>query len=162
MYYFRKINPGVSAVAQQDQQCLCSTRTQVPSPARHSGLKHLALLHLWYGSQLRIGSDPRPGNFICQEAAKKEKKKKFKSTMLNKKMSQWASLSFPDFKGNVSIAYTRNVSLTCFIDITYQVKEIPFYVQSAQGIIISLYFYQIPFASTQMILWFFFFCLLTW
>ena len=87
MYYFRKINPGASAVVQQDQQCLCSTRTQVPSPARHSGLKHLALLHLWYGSQLRIGSDPWPGNSICQEAAKKEKKKKFKSTMLNKKMS---------------------------------------------------------------------------
>lgn len=32
----------VPTVAQWDQQCLCSTRTQVQSPAQHSGLKDLA------------------------------------------------------------------------------------------------------------------------
>ena len=34
-----KTAPGVSAVAQQDQQCLCSARTQVQSLAGHSELK---------------------------------------------------------------------------------------------------------------------------
>ena len=46
---------GVSAVA---QQCLCSTRTQVPSLAQHSGLQDPALLQLLCKSQLRLGSDP--------------------------------------------------------------------------------------------------------
>ena len=33
------VEPGVSAVAQLDQQCLWSTRTQVKSPAQHTGLR---------------------------------------------------------------------------------------------------------------------------
>ena len=36
--------PGVPTVAQQDWQCHCSTRKQVPSLARQSGLKDPALL----------------------------------------------------------------------------------------------------------------------
>ena len=38
--------------------------------------KDPALLQLWLRSQLLLGSDPWPGNSICLEAAKKEKRKK--------------------------------------------------------------------------------------
>ena len=38
-----KSSQEVLTVAQQDQWYLCSARTQVQSPARHSGLKDLAL-----------------------------------------------------------------------------------------------------------------------
>ena len=69
-----EIDPGVPTVAQQDLQCLCSARTQVQSPARHSGLRHLVLLLLRQRSQRWCGSDPWPGNSICHRAGKKEKK----------------------------------------------------------------------------------------
>ena len=49
---------GVSAVAQQDGTCLCSTKTQVRPPAWHSGLKDLVLPQLWRRSQLQLRSDP--------------------------------------------------------------------------------------------------------
>ena len=50
---------GVPAVAQWDWWWhLCSTRTQVPSPAQPSGLKDLVLLELQCRSQLWLGSDP--------------------------------------------------------------------------------------------------------
>ena len=38
-------------------------------------VKDLALLHLWFGSQLWLRSDPWPGNSICLGAAKKGIKK---------------------------------------------------------------------------------------
>ena len=64
--------PGVPSVAQKDRH-LCNTRTQVQSPASHSGLKDPVLSqrrsHLW------LGSDPWPGNSICCGAAKKENNK---------------------------------------------------------------------------------------
>ena len=49
---------GVANVAQQDRWFLCSTGTQVRSPAPHSGLKDLALLQLQCRWQLQLGSDP--------------------------------------------------------------------------------------------------------
>ena len=38
-------------------------------------VRHLALLELWLGSQLQLGSDPWPGNSICHGVAKKGKRK---------------------------------------------------------------------------------------
>ena len=55
---------GVPAVVQWDGQHLCSARTQVPSPARHSGLKDPVLL------QLRLRFDLWPGNTRGHRAAK--------------------------------------------------------------------------------------------
>ena len=67
---------GVPAVAQQEGQCPCSARMQVQSPAQHSGLKDPALPQLLHRSQLQLGSDPWPGNSVCQAMAIKEKKHK--------------------------------------------------------------------------------------
>ena len=50
---------GVPAVAQWDQQCLCSSRMQVLFPAWRSRLKDPALLQLWRGSQRRFRSDSK-------------------------------------------------------------------------------------------------------
>ena len=38
----------------------------VPSPAQHTGLKDLALLELWRKSQLQVGFNPWPRNFMPQ------------------------------------------------------------------------------------------------
>ena len=57
-------------MAQLDQWDLCSGRMQVPSLARHSELKDPALPQLW------LGSDPWPGNSICQGDGQKRGEKK--------------------------------------------------------------------------------------
>ena len=64
-------------MVQQDQQCLCSTRTQIPSLAWHSELKDLALPLLWHRLQLQLGSDPWPEKSMYRGLAKKEKKNYF-------------------------------------------------------------------------------------
>ena len=61
-------------MAQWDWQHLCSTMMQVQSPARHSGLKDLALPQQQHGSQLRLGSDP--GLEIHDMGRPKKKNKK--------------------------------------------------------------------------------------
>ena len=53
-------------VAQWNQRHLCSTRSQIPFPAQHSGLKDHGLLQLWNRSQMQLGSDPWPENSIRQ------------------------------------------------------------------------------------------------
>ena len=70
---------GVPTVASQDQQHLCSARTQVQSLAgpQHSGLKDPALL------QLRLRSDPLARNSICCRAAKKKEKEKKHHQIVN-------------------------------------------------------------------------------
>ena len=45
----KQLSDRVSAVMPWDQWCLCSTRTQVRSPAWHSGLKDPVLPQLWLG-----------------------------------------------------------------------------------------------------------------
>ena len=52
-------------MVQGDLPCLQSAGMQVPFPAGHSGLKDLALLQLPHRLQLRLESDPRPGNSVC-------------------------------------------------------------------------------------------------
>ena len=47
----------VLAVAPRDWRCLCSVRTQVRSPAQHSGLKDPVLPQRQLGSQLWLGSE---------------------------------------------------------------------------------------------------------
>ena len=71
-------NEGVPTVAQQHPQCLCSTRTQLGSPAQLSGLKDPAFPQLQCRLRLRLGSDPWPENLHIPRAAKKEKKRKKK------------------------------------------------------------------------------------
>ena len=61
-------------MVQGDQWHLCSTRRRVQSPARHSGLRDQAVLHLWCGSQLWLGSDPWPLAQELHMVAKKEEK----------------------------------------------------------------------------------------
>ena len=75
-------------MVQQDQWHVYSTRMQVRSPARNSGLKDPMSLPLWHRLQLRLRSDPRPGNSICQGAAKNGKKQKKKE---KKKEFLWDS-----------------------------------------------------------------------
>ena len=82
---------GVPTVASQDQQHLCSARTQVQSLAgpQHSGLKDPALL------QLRLRSDPLARNSICCRAAKKKKKKRNITKLLMITISgRWHHWSF--------------------------------------------------------------------
>ena len=55
---------GVPKVTQCDRQHLCRAKTQVRSPALHGGSK------VW------LGSDPWPGNSICQWDIQKRKTKK--------------------------------------------------------------------------------------
>ena len=69
---------GIPAVAQRDQQHLCSTRMHVRSPDGHSGLKGLVLPQLRRRSQLQLGSDPWLGNSMCCGVAKKGEKKERK------------------------------------------------------------------------------------
>ena len=74
---------GVSAVAQWNQWRLGSIGSIGnigalglrfdPSPAQW--VKDLALPQLWLGSQLRLGSDPCPGNSVCRGAAKTKGRK---------------------------------------------------------------------------------------
>ena len=61
-------------MAQQDLQCLCSTRAQVQSPARYSGLKDPELLQLWCMSQLQLRSDPGWGTPYATGWPKSKKK----------------------------------------------------------------------------------------
>jgi len=74
--FLEKGQGGPPAVAQRDWQQPCSTRTQVPSLAQHSGLKDLALPQLWCRLQLRLRSDPWLRNSKCCRTVKKKKKKK--------------------------------------------------------------------------------------
>ena len=67
---------GVPAVVQQYLWCLWSTGSKVQCPAPTQWLKDLVLPKLWTRSQLRLGSDPWPGNSICHRVAKKGKGKK--------------------------------------------------------------------------------------
>ena len=53
-----------------------STRIQVWSLARHSGLRGPTLLQLRHGLQLQLGSDPCPGNSMCWGGQLKRGKKK--------------------------------------------------------------------------------------
>ena len=59
---------------QWDRQCLCSTRMQVQSLARHSRLKDPAWPQPWHRMQLWLGPDPWPGNSICHGQPKKKQK----------------------------------------------------------------------------------------
>ena len=67
---------GIPTIGQQDQQCFCSARMQIRSPAWHSGFKDSALPWLKYRWQLQLESDLWPRNSICHRAAKKAKRKK--------------------------------------------------------------------------------------
>ena len=60
-------------MAQWNQQCLCSPRTQVKSPVRHSRLKDMMLPQLWHRSQLQVGFDSWSGNSIRYGVEKKKK-----------------------------------------------------------------------------------------
>ena len=62
--------------AQWDQQCLCSTRTQVQSPGPAQWVKDPALLQLWQRLQLWLRSDPWPRNYICYGAERKKEGRK--------------------------------------------------------------------------------------
>ena len=55
-------------MVQQDQQCLCSARTQDGFPAIHRGLKDPELPQLLHRWQLQLESDPWSGNSICFQA----------------------------------------------------------------------------------------------
>ena len=69
----------VPTVAQRDQQCLCSTGTEVPPPAQYNGLKDPVLQQLWLGLQLQLRSDPclTLELQVPQGGQKKKKKKKW-------------------------------------------------------------------------------------
>ena len=54
---------------------VCSTRSQIWSPAWHSGLKELVWPQLRCRLQLWLRSDPWLGNCICCRVSKKGKKK---------------------------------------------------------------------------------------
>ena len=60
---------------------LISVMLLVQSPGQRGGLKALALLRLWFGSQVQFRFDPWPGNFhmlqVPQEERKKEEEKLF-------------------------------------------------------------------------------------
>ena len=72
----KKKRTGVATVAKWNQQHLCSTRTEVQSPAQYNLLKDLPFQQLWHRLKLWLRSDPCPGNSICHGAATKEKIKK--------------------------------------------------------------------------------------
>ena len=55
----------------------CQDTGSIPS----TWLKDPALTQLWCRSQLRLGSDPWPGNSICCQVAKKKKEKEKKCTL---------------------------------------------------------------------------------
>ena len=67
-------------MVQQDQQCLCSVRTQVRSPPAWLAqcVKDLALMQLQRRSQLQLRADPWPEHSMCWGVAKREEKKKGK------------------------------------------------------------------------------------
>lgn len=46
------------------------------NPGLAQWVQDLALLQLWCRSQLRLDSDPSPGNSLCHKVVEKEKKKK--------------------------------------------------------------------------------------
>ena len=72
---------GLPTVVQWHWQCLCSTRTQVPSPACYSGLKDSALLQ--HRSQLQgSGLIPGPRTPYAVGQSKKKKKKKKKKALV--------------------------------------------------------------------------------
>ena len=95
-YYIKNITWGVPAMVQQDGWHLCSAGIQVWVPARHSGLKDLALPQLQHRSQLQLKSDPWPGNSLCLKVAKKEEKKKKneKYFFLNPRISLFYTYSY--------------------------------------------------------------------
>ena len=66
----RSAKAGVPTVAQWDQLYLRSARTQVRSPAWHSGLR------IWQCGSCSLGlicgSDPWPGNSMCHREAKRK------------------------------------------------------------------------------------------
>lgn len=65
----------VTAVAQQDQGHFCSTKVVVSIPSLAQWVKRSGMLQLQCRLQVRLGSDPRPGNSICCRVGKKRKKK---------------------------------------------------------------------------------------
>ena len=67
---YAKKQTGVPAVAQRDQQHLCSNRTRVLSPAQQSRLKDPALP---LRSKVQLAFDPRPKNSMYRRAAEKSK-----------------------------------------------------------------------------------------
>ena len=83
-------NPGVPAVVQQDWRDLWSAGAQV------QWVKDLPLSQLRLRSQLQLRSDPWPGNSICLQVAKKEKKNAFNTPNLswtviwNTQIRSWA------------------------------------------------------------------------
>ena len=74
--HLRLVRLGVPAVVQWNWQCLGSTRIQVPSPARHSGLRILHCLSCGLGHN--CGSDliPDPGTLYALGWPKRKKKKR--------------------------------------------------------------------------------------
>ena len=78
-------------VAQQDRQCLCSTRTQARSPAQHSRLKDQAMIQLWLRFKLgQIWSLNWELHMLWGDQKQKRKKRKKqkqtkKKTQKNKK-----------------------------------------------------------------------------
>ena len=65
--------PGVAAVVQRDQRHLPGTEMQVPSPARHSGLRILCCGSCGVGCSYSSDLIPGPGTPYTAEWPKKEK-----------------------------------------------------------------------------------------
>ena len=51
--------------------------------------------------QLRLGSDPWPGNSTCHRAAKKKKKKAYESKMISKKLRNYFELNETPFQKHI-------------------------------------------------------------
>ena len=73
--------PGGSTVVQGIKWCLWNAEMQVQPLAQHSGLR-IMCCHSCSRLQLHLRFDPWPGNSLCHEATKKEKKKKRKRNCL--------------------------------------------------------------------------------
>lgn len=65
---------GITTVAQQDGQRLCSNTTRVPSLAWYSGLKNPALRQLRHRSQPQLRSDPWELHMLWDSPKKKTNK----------------------------------------------------------------------------------------
>ena len=69
----KKFHGGGPTVVQWNQQHLERPGTRVRSLARHSRLRIQHYCHCSLGHKGQPGSDPWPGNSICQAAAKSKK-----------------------------------------------------------------------------------------
>ena len=74
--WVKNLIAAVPAVAQQHQQCLWSTGTQVQSPAWPSRLRIQCCCSCSLGCICSSDLIPGPGTSICHGMAKKEKKKR--------------------------------------------------------------------------------------